>query len=415
MIYKPADFAGILSWKGRSRSWRRGVVAAMHCANLIWNSRKEKRRKPRNRHRNRGYAIQEMDNLPDELVRRMFRVDRATFALLEAEIESFIQRDEVKAKASSGSAITTRTRLAVTLRWLAGGHYIDLCFAWGISKSAFYSDRGVLWPTIDALDNAFELGLDLNDNELLHNLSSGFKAHSGGVMEGCILAIDGMAVRVRQPYRSEVKDIKAYCSRKGGFALVVMAGCDVNGRFYAATADHSGSTNDCIAWENSALCNAIHEGKLPEQYFIIGDEAFSCTSQVLSPWPGRGIGIWKDSFNFWLSHSRQCIERAYGMLVMRFGIFSRRFTFSFERWSQVIIACIKLHNLCLDRNVQLPNLRHGEDIMEGDELVVNDNHDPETDQLLRARARGNRRNNITFELESQGRTRPAHAQCNSRS
>jgi hypothetical protein len=30
---------------------------------------------------------------------------------------------------------------------------------------------------------------------------------------------------------------------------------------------------------------------------------------MLSPYPGRGLGKWKDSFNFWLSHSRQSIER----------------------------------------------------------------------------------------------------------
>jgi len=158
----------------------------------------------------------------------------------------------------------------------------------------------------------------LENKELLSHLAAGFSDHSGGVMDGCIMAIDGLAVRVRQPYKTEVKDIKSWCCRKGGFALIVMAGCDVNGRFYMASADHSGSTNDCIVWgDNSALADAIENGSLDPKYFIIGDEAFSCTNQVLSPWPGRGIGLWKDSFNYWLSHSRQCIERAFGMLTMR--------------------------------------------------------------------------------------------------
>ena len=139
------------------------------------------------------------------------------------------------------------------------------------------------------------------------------------------MAIDGLAVRVRQPYKSEVSNTKAWTCRKGGFALIVMAGSDVNGRFHMATAKHSGtfnlcvlhvlavfiytllsltgSTNDCPRWEMSALSNAISEGKLPSKYFIIGDEAFSCTNQLLSPYPGRGIGKYKDSFNYWLSHS----------------------------------------------------------------------------------------------------------------
>jgi hypothetical protein len=46
--------------------------------------------------------------------------------------------EEQKAINSSGSAISPTARLAVTLRFLAGGSYLDLCFAWAISKSAFY-------------------------------------------------------------------------------------------------------------------------------------------------------------------------------------------------------------------------------------------------------------------------------------
>jgi hypothetical protein len=55
------------------------------------------------------------------------------------------------------------TRLAVTLRWLAGGSYIDLCFAWGVSVASFYGENGVLWPTIEALDDHLKLGFPLKD------------------------------------------------------------------------------------------------------------------------------------------------------------------------------------------------------------------------------------------------------------
>jgi hypothetical protein len=55
----------------------------------------------------------------------------------------------------------------------------------------------------------------------------------------------------------------------------------------------------------SALANAISEGKL--------------VNQLLIPYPGRGIGKYKDGFNYWLSHSRQSIERPFGMLTKRWG------------------------------------------------------------------------------------------------
>ena len=231
------------------------------------------------------------------------------------------------------------------------------------------------------------------------------------------MAIDGLAVRTRQPYRSEVNATKDYRNRKGGFAIVVMAGCDAKGRFIMATANHSGSTNDIIAWQNSELFKAMEIGRLDSRYFIIGDEAFTNENQVLSPWPGRGIGKYKDSFNYWLSHSRQVIERAFGMLTQRWGIFWRKFIFSFERWALVIQVCMKLHNYCIENNVPLPQQRYHEDHMHGDEHIIYDNNNPDEDAILRQSSRGlmgNRRNAITEYLELKGIVRPPHAEPNSR-
>ena len=73
----------------------------------------------------------------------------------------------IEATASSGSSISTTTRLAVTLCWLAGTSYLDLCFAWGLSKAVFYSERGALWSTIEALDSLIHLGIDLKNEESL--------------------------------------------------------------------------------------------------------------------------------------------------------------------------------------------------------------------------------------------------------
>jgi hypothetical protein len=55
--------------------------------------------------------------------------NRGTFdELLELEAPLILHRDAQKAVNSSGTPIHPKTRLAVTLRWLAGGSYVDLCF-----------------------------------------------------------------------------------------------------------------------------------------------------------------------------------------------------------------------------------------------------------------------------------------------
>lgn len=245
----------------------------------------------RNVCRNRGFALSQMDRLPDSVFKRMFRVDRGTFDEILAAIEPFLEQKKAeKAINSSGSPVSNRTQLAVTLHWLAGGSYIDLCFAWGVGVSTFYSERGIIWPTIEAMDMAFEMGLPLHDNEKLEELSQGFFEHSGGIFDGCVLAVDGFAVITRQPYDKEVKYKKDYRYRKGGFAVVVLAGCDIKCRFIVASCNHSGSTNDIIAWQQMELFEAVELDKaLHPKYFFIGDEAFTNTNQFLSPWPGKFV------------------------------------------------------------------------------------------------------------------------------
>ncbi len=136
--------------------------------------------------------------------------------------------------------------LTCTLRWLADGSHIDLCFAWGIGYSTFYSNRGVLWPTIEAIDEAFLIGLPIDDVEKLEKLSQGFYEQSNGIFDGLVMVIGGLAVRTRAPFENEVLKRKDYRFRKGGFAVIALAGCDTDARSISATANHSGSTNDII-------------------------------------------------------------------------------------------------------------------------------------------------------------------------
>ncbi len=165
----------------------------------------------RNAFRHRGYALEEMDRLEPALFKRMFRVDRATFDEVLERIEPHIKhRNQVKAINSSGAPIVLKTRLAVTLRWLAGGSYLDLCFAWGVGTSTFYHRDGVLWPTLEAIDAAFEIGLPVDDPLKLEESARGFDQHSCGILKGCIIAIDGFGVSTQQPYESEVIRPKDY-------------------------------------------------------------------------------------------------------------------------------------------------------------------------------------------------------------
>ncbi len=71
-------------------------------------------RKPRNRHRNRGFALEEMDIISADEFKSMFRIDRLTFDEIQEMIDPILKKNEIMAIKSSGSVISTRTKLAVS-------------------------------------------------------------------------------------------------------------------------------------------------------------------------------------------------------------------------------------------------------------------------------------------------------------
>jgi hypothetical protein len=49
----------------------------------------------------------------------------------------------------------------------------------------------------------------------------------------------------------------------------MLAGCDIEARFIAASCTHSGSTNDIIAWQDSKIHEMLEINKmLPDKFFL---------------------------------------------------------------------------------------------------------------------------------------------------
>ncbi len=388
------------------------------CARNTSSPRKKKWRKDRNR----GYALQEMEHLSEKIFQRMFRMSRRSFKILEDMLKKEISVDERKAVNSSGSVISLRTRLAITLRWLAGGSFLDICFAFGVAPGSFFVEHGPLWTTLSVINKVFKIEFPYENKGALDELSAGFSRFSRGHMTGCVMAIDGWVCRTIAPNDAEVKTPTTYYNRHGCYGLVVLAGCDSQCKFLLFDPNYAGSTQDALAWSMTDTCAIIEDNKLLKEYFIIGDEAFSNTDQVLSPWPGRGLGHWKDSFNYHLSSMRQCIERAFGILTQRWGILWRPLRCRFDKRTLVVTICAKLHNFCIEQSDVESNLlmqRLTEDILEEDCYLVLDNTLENEDyrRFLREnrmtpRSNNARRELITQDLQNQGQRRPLYAMPN---
>ena len=373
-----------------------------------------KRCRAGNRVRDREFALKLMSECTDFEFTRMFRMGRAAFGKLLDLIKNDISAKD--GRKGGAYSIPNVTKLAATLRWLAGGSYLDISSLFGLDQSNFFNKHGFLWKTIDAIDAALDLGMSFAP-DFLARTAAEFAALSRNRMTRCVMAVDGWVCETRQPTKSEVgaETVLTYRNRKSCWGIVCIAGCDARCRFLMMSAKCSGNTHDHVAWDSTTMATLLEAGVLPEEYYFIGDEAFVNTNQFLIPWSGTGLGLWKDSFNYHLSAMRQTIERAFGLLTQRWGIFWRPLRFRFSKWSTVVTVCAKLHNFCIDESCAVPLGAVDDRLTPENIWRVFDNHPSREDDdggRMFIRPTGAKRRDITTQLEIAGVVRPGHASKN---
>ena len=125
--------------------------------------------------------------------RRAFRMSKDNFYILLHLVEDDLRKDKFKAMNSSGSPVTPLIKLAATLRWLAGGMYIDICGLYGLSQTSFFHPlRGPLWPTIYALDIALaDMVVFPTDIRSCEKAAADFAVFSRNMLQHCVCAVDG--------------------------------------------------------------------------------------------------------------------------------------------------------------------------------------------------------------------------------
>jgi hypothetical protein len=158
---------------------------------------RSKRARAANRKRNRLFGILTMNEMTDFEFQRHFRMHRVAFDKLLELMQPHLQVSEEMARRSSGSALSMQARLAVALRFLAGGSYLDISRIYGISIDNFFHES-MLWRTLYAIDMALDLGLR-NDPEFLEQKSQEFVRLGSDIMRGCVLALDGWVMKTRCP------------------------------------------------------------------------------------------------------------------------------------------------------------------------------------------------------------------------
>jgi hypothetical protein len=103
--------------------------------------------------------------------------------------------------ATTGGYICGEIKLALVLRLLAGGSYLDLALLFETGSSyaydIFHSVLAV-WINDDSLIKINGLEYCSNDEEM-QKVAMQFSISSNGILNGCIGAIDGWIVKIRRP------------------------------------------------------------------------------------------------------------------------------------------------------------------------------------------------------------------------
>jgi hypothetical protein len=261
-----------------------------------------------------------------------------------------IQVDHKQSMRSTGGVkpIDANIVTACGLRWLGGeGHKTNA----DVFHISLASSKRIVSVFIDAVINCDKLSIVLPKEDELEDLAieTTKKSTCDASFHGCVLMMDGFLSSRIKPGDNECSTPADYFSgHKKTHGLNVQALCDHSLRFRYVCVAAPGKTNDHKAFER---CTALQTwlASLPSTYFVVGDNAYPLSNQLLTPFKGRQkLDVYNSSYNFYLSQLRIRVEMAFGRMTTKFRIMRHKMTCSLSTQSKIIHAVTRLHNFVID-------------------------------------------------------------------
>ncbi|KAG7363169.1 hypothetical protein IV203_026529 [Nitzschia inconspicua] len=179
-----------------------------------------------------------------------YRMTYTTFQRLVDMLD--ITVDEKQSKRSTGGNTPIKKELVVAggIRYLAGGSRNDVADILGVSDTSM---TAIIDKFLSAVLSCEQLKIKApTTTDELRQVDNGFRRIStapGGVMNGCVGALDGWVVTIVKPRLSEVENVMDY--RSGHYqcyGLVVLAISDSRLKFTYCSVAGTGRTNDVRAF-----------------------------------------------------------------------------------------------------------------------------------------------------------------------
>jgi hypothetical protein len=342
----------------KDEGFKRRALIALIAYKIIKKKKgtKKKRKRSKNRRRTRRKSSTLLqEGMDDGLFRREYRMSPRSFHKLVNLLRADLLPKNIAR--TRPDYIDPEAKVMFTIRWLAGGQYVDQCRIHGISKQTFFK---CVVQTINAINKNEHIGCpkwpeSIAECDIIANEWARRSGPSGekGLLATVIGMLDGLLVSTKRPTRKETKKVTDFFSgHKKQNGLNCQALCDANLRFLFVSVMCPGKTHDLKAYRKSILSKLIEN--LPEGYYCIGDNAYCNSEHLLVPHPGKNLTERQDSYNFYISQLRVRIENAFALLVGRWGILWRPLRVPLRRQPNLIKCLCKLHNFCIDEKESPP-------------------------------------------------------------
>ncbi|XP_044184341.1 protein ALP1-like [Acropora millepora] len=175
---------------------------------------------------------------------------------------------------------------------------------------------------------------------------------------------DGCHIPLKRPVGG-LQANKEYHNFKNFYSIVLMGMVDARHRFVWASCGFPENSHDSIIiFQSTNLWSEITYGQtIPDigkdvegdnvPPLILGDSAFPFRSWLMKPYTSAVLTPSQKYYNYRLSRARMSIEEAYGELKDRWRVLQRKCESAQEEVRDNTLACIVLHNICIERGETL--------------------------------------------------------------
>ena len=233
-----------------------------------------------------------------------YHMTEASFKKLLEILRPRITSNELQSfRSTAGNdPITPEMTVGAGLRFLGGEYQKSIADVYGLSLT---SCQRIVNNFLSAADtnSHFDIKIPTSEAELQKRADEWNRlSGASGLYYGVVGAIDGWLACIQKPSVPHPADY--FSGHYQRYGLNVQAVCDSNLRFFYFAVAGTGRTNDARVFNR---CLALREwlDSIPNQYFIVGDNAYNIGNKLLIPFSGASKHrLYNRSYNFYLSQLR---------------------------------------------------------------------------------------------------------------